>query len=176
MNAWGRVAVAAVGLAVLILARNRLNIGGGGGAKMEAGGPAPNLQAFKVEGAWPDTTNKVVLLDFWATWCGPCQMSYPLLNEYHDKFKDRGLVVIGVSVDEDAGAMKEFVRKQGAKFLNVRDSAQSLSRAFNVTGIPRTVLIGADGKIAAQHVGFDPSGSRKEHIEEIEAALKAAGR
>jgi cytochrome c biogenesis protein CcmG/thiol:disulfide interchange protein DsbE len=175
MKPWLKVVMAALGVVAIVALRSSLHLGGSGG-EFKAGGPAPDLRALPVEGAWPEMTNRVVFLDFWATWCGPCQMSYPLLNEFHDKYKDRGLVVIGVSVDEDAGAMKDFVRKQGAKFTNVRDASTKVARAFDVHGIPRTVLIGADGKIAASHVGFNPSSSRKEEMEEIEAALKAAGR
>jgi thiol-disulfide isomerase/thioredoxin len=137
------------------------------------GDPAPNLNSFPVEGTIPSVTNRVVLLDFWASWCGPCELSMPVINEMHERYSSRGLLVIGVSVDEDKQAMQEFLRRHPHQFTNVRDSYGHLAQAFDASGLPRTFVIGADGKFVASHEGFAPGATRRQLIEQIESALKA---
>jgi thiol-disulfide isomerase/thioredoxin len=140
------------------------------------GDPAPHLNSYPVEGTIPPITNQVVLLDFWASWCGPCELSMPVINEMHQRFSTRGLLVIGVSLDEDKEAMQQFLRKHRLQFTNVRDAYGHLSQAFHATTIPRTYLIAPDGKFLAAHEGFAPNATRNELIQQIESALKAAGK
>lgn len=142
----------------------------------KAGDPAPNLSAFPVEGTMPDTTNRVVLLDFWASWCGPCEITLPLFDDLHRRYAPLGLVVIGVSVDSDKEDMDRFLRKHPVSFPSVRDAFGHLAQAYNASALPRTFVIGANGKIVGAHAGFNPVISPKEYEQEIEAALKTAGR
>lgn len=140
------------------------------------GDAAPNLNTFPVEGTMPDTTNRVVLLDFWASWCGPCRLTLPLINELNTRYGSRGLLTIGVSVDAEKGEMTEFLKRYPVSFTNVRDAFGHLAQAYNASALPRTFIIGADGKIIGAHAGFNPAQSQKEYEEQIEQALKAAGK
>lgn len=169
-GAWGVIAIFVLLLAVLKLSPF------GGSSWPKVGDLAPNLNSFPVEGTWPATTNQVVLLDFWASWCGPCVMSMPVINEMHQRYSSRGLVVIGVSVDAEKADMTDFLRTHKVQFPNVRDSFGHLAQAYHISAIPRTFIIGADGKFVAAHEGFAPDATRQELIQQIEAALKAAGK
>jgi cytochrome c biogenesis protein CcmG/thiol:disulfide interchange protein DsbE len=103
-----------------------------------------------------DFAGKVVVLDLWATWCPPCRQEIPVLVGLYEEFKDRGLVVVGVGLDEGgADALKPFAEANRMTYpVLVGDKA--LGKAYNVTSIPSTFIIGRDGKIAAKHVGFSP--------------------
>src|SRR5437868_11268058 len=71
----------------------------GGPSWPKVGDRAPNINSFPVEGTLSSASNQVVLLDFWASWCGPCELSMPMIDEVYKNYTNRGLVVIGVSVD-----------------------------------------------------------------------------
>lgn len=97
---------------------------------------------------------KVVLLDFWASWCEPCRHSFPWLNAMQTKYADRGLVVIGVNVDRDRTAAERFLRDVPAQFQIVYDPAGALAARYDLPGMPVSYVIGPDGEIVARHVGF----------------------
>lgn len=142
----------------------------------KVGDTAPYLNKFPIEGDLPETTNRVVLLDFWASWCGPCELSFPIVHEMHQKYSERGLLVIGVSVDQDPDDMQKFLRRHPVTFPNIRDRFGHLQNAFNAGHLPRSFVIGADGKFVGTHDGFDPVQTRLDYMTQIEAALKTAGK
>jgi thiol-disulfide isomerase/thioredoxin len=98
---------------------------------------------------------KVVLIDFWATWCGPCREALPHLRDIAQKFSGEPLVVISISLDSDEAAWKSFVAKNGMTWLQYRDGGWTgqLARAFDVNAIPHTFTIDADGVLQDEHVG-----------------------
>lgn len=114
----------------------------------------PDLSGFGLEGTLPKLKGKVVYLDFWASWCGPCKASFPVLNGWHQKYADKGLVVLGVNVDDTAAAMQEFFKKTSAAFPVVRDAAKKLVAAANVSTMPTSFLIDKSGVIQLVHSGF----------------------
>lgn len=103
-------------------------------------------------------TNKVVLVDFWASWCGPCRAEMPNVVSAYGKFHDKGFEVIGISLDEDREAMDAYVKAQKLAWPQYFDGkgweSELVSRS-GVTVIPATFLIGKDGKIAAKNVSGD---------------------
>jgi thiol-disulfide isomerase/thioredoxin len=108
-----------------------------------------------------DFDGRVVILDFWATWCAPCKVEIPGFVELQKEYRDRGLVVVGVSLDEDGPAkIKRFVTQFGMNYPVVLGDA-GLMKDFGGTAIPTTVIIDRSGNIVARHVGFVP----KETIE-----------
>jgi thiol-disulfide isomerase/thioredoxin len=95
---------------------------------------------------------RVIVLNFFATWCGPCQVEMPELVRYSDKHKSDPFVLIGVDADEKPGAVTDFLEKYGVHYAVAIDSGP-VERAYGVVAYPTTVLIGADGRIQLYHTG-----------------------
>jgi len=112
---------------------------------------------------------RVVMLDFWPSWCVPCRHSFPWMNSMHQKYADRGLVIIAVNVDKKITEAEKFLERYPADFRIAYDPEPSLAREYGVETLPSTFLIGRDGQIASQHVGF-----KVKRQEEYEAAILAA--
>ncbi|HKY63036.1 MAG TPA: TlpA disulfide reductase family protein [bacterium] len=95
-----------------------------------------------------------VLLNFWATWCGPCQQEMPSLEALYQRYKDRGFVILGVSLDEEGWpVVEDFLKRVPVDFPLLLDSAQAVSDAYQIYRIPETYLIDAEGKIVDKFVG-----------------------
>ena len=98
---------------------------------------------------------RVVLLDFWATWCGGCKVEIPWYMEFQNKYRDRGLIVIGVSMDEDGWkCVQPFLAKHKLNYSVVIGSREVARLYGGVTSLPMTLLIDRDGKVAVSHVGM----------------------
>lgn len=97
---------------------------------------------------------KVVLLDFWASWCEPCRHSFPWLNAMQAKYAERGLVIIAVNVDRERAAAERFLRETPATFRIVYDPAGALAARYEVPGMPSSYVIDAKGDIVGTHIGF----------------------
>lgn len=117
---------------------------------------------------------KVVLLDFWASWCEPCRRSFPWLNEMSAKYADRGLVVIGINVDRTQTDAARFLREVPASFPVVYDPSGKLATQYDVPGMPSSFVVGPDGAIAARHIGFRDS-SRADREAELQRLLSGPG-
>ncbi|MBT8078545.1 MAG: TlpA family protein disulfide reductase [Gammaproteobacteria bacterium] len=102
----------------------------------------------------PAHPGKVVVVDFWASWCVPCRRSFPWMNEMQRKYGEDGLVIIGVNLDADATAADEFLREVPADFQIVRDPQGDLARSYNIIAMPSSVIFDRDGEIATRHNGF----------------------
>ena len=116
-----------------------------------------------------DYQGKVVVLDFWASWCVPCRHSFPWMNEMQEKFADEGFVVIAVNLDSKASSAEAFLQKYPATFSIRYDHERQLARQFGVEAMPSSFLIGRDGTIVERHLGFKVA-----KTDEYEAAIVAA--
>ncbi|MGA9584135.1 MAG: redoxin domain-containing protein [Terracidiphilus sp.] len=98
---------------------------------------------------------KVVLIDFWATWCGPCREALPHIRDIAHRFQEEPLVVISISLDKDEDKWREFIAKNQMTWPQYRDGSfnGAIARSFGVTAIPATFTIDADGVLEDQHVG-----------------------
>jgi len=97
---------------------------------------------------------KVVVVDFWASWCQPCRRSFPWFGAMQRKYADRGLVIIGVNVDRERADAERFLKDVPAGFPIVFDPDGKLASTFEVPGMPSTYVFGPDGALVAKHIGF----------------------
>lgn len=115
-----------------------------------------------------DYKGKVILLDFWATWCPPCRKEIPGFVELYDKYKSRGFVVIGVSIDDSASDVKKFAKQIKMNYPIVMGTGRDdLVQAFGELPLPTSFIIGRDGTICRKHDGLTP----KEQYEREIASL-----
>ena len=117
---------------------------------------------------------KVVVVDFWASWCEPCRHSFPWLNEMQARYADRGLVVIGINVDRAPSDAARFLRDVPASFSIVYDPTGSIAERYDVPGMPSSFVFGPDGEMVARHIGFR-EGLRKEREAELQKLLAEPG-
>lgn len=143
-------------------------------AGWKVGDVLPDLSAHKLEGKLPELKGKVVLVDFWASWCLPCAKSFPAMDELYQKYKDRGLVVVAVSVDDKSADMEKFLKKHSASFPVVRDAAHSLVAAADVSTMPTSFIVDREGKVRFVHTGFRGEETKKQYVEQIESLVKGA--
>ncbi|MBI4051768.1 MAG: TlpA family protein disulfide reductase [Elusimicrobia bacterium] len=104
-----------------------------------------------------DHRGKVLLLDFWATWCGPCTISVPVFQRLYNKHKANGFEVIGISVDAVADPVPDFVKQFNVTYPIVLDTENRVMEEYRVHGIPNMFLIDKGGRVRRHWVGFDPS-------------------
>ncbi len=112
---------------------------------------------------------KVVVVDFWASWCVPCRRSFPWLNEMHGKYEDDGLVIIGVNLDQERSEADAFLDEFPASFRIHFDDTKDLAREFDVVAMPSSYLINRNGDLVKRHFGF-----KVKQQDEYEAAIVAA--
>ncbi|QOI99067.1 MAG: TlpA family protein disulfide reductase [Phycisphaeraceae bacterium] len=151
---------------------------GGGGLSFAVGELAPDFTLTDADGkeyTMAGLTGRVVLLDFWATWCGPCVAAMPKVQALHEKFASKPVSIFGVNTwerKENAGT--DFMKKKEYTYTNLL-KGDDLAKTYGVSGIPTMILIGGDRKILHTAVGFGP-GEEKKLTELIEAELKRMGK
>jgi thiol-disulfide isomerase/thioredoxin len=127
--------------------------------------PAPNFSLKTLGGqeiTLSDLRGKVVLLDFWATWCGPCKESIPHLVQIYKSNQDKGFELIGMSMDKigEADTVRHFVRSMDIPYPVIM-TPDDVARNYGIKGLPTTVLIDKEGKIREKIVGFNSSVARE---------------
>jgi len=118
---------------------------------------------------------KVIMLNFWASWCGPCRQEMPPLEHLYRQYRGLGFVIIGVNVDETLEPAQKMVQKLGVSYPNVFDSDKNISRGYRVNTMPMTVIIDDKGKIRHVHHGFK-SGYIEKYNAEVRKLLTELGR
>lgn len=116
-----------------------------------------------------DFRGKVVLMEFWATWCPPCRKSFPELNELHEHLKDEAFVLLAVAVKDTKSKVKRFVSDNGVAFRVVMDTG-GFADEYKAFSIPTTVILDKEGKVVLNHRGYAP-GMFKEIEKEIRRLL-----
>ncbi len=154
---WVVVAVVAALLAAGTALGARL---GGAPAQVRVGAPAPPFQAATLDGtarrkSLDDYRGQVVLINLWATWCGPCVVEMPSIQRLYDRFRDAGLKVVAVAVDDPGyeQRIRDFVREHQLTFEILHEGTGRIEATFQTQGIPATFLIGRDGRIRKLNLG-----------------------
>jgi thiol-disulfide isomerase/thioredoxin len=117
-----------------------------------------------------DLAGKVVYVDFFASWCGPCKVSFPWLKAMQEQYADKGLVILAVNVDKDRADALHFTARFSPTFLVGYDPKGKVAEAFHVEGMPSSFLVSPNGTILYSHVGFDMKDAPKIQAQ-IEKAL-----
>jgi thiol-disulfide isomerase/thioredoxin len=139
-----------------------------------AAGPGDAAPAFSLPDASGETLSldrlrgRVVYVDFWASWCGPCKRSFPWMNEMQQKYGGRGLAIVAVNVDKKRADAERFLQSVPAQFTIVYDPAGVTPAAYAVPGMPTSYLVDAAGRIVYVEQGF-----RDERRNEIEERIRA---
>jgi thiol-disulfide isomerase/thioredoxin len=142
-------------------------------AALKEGDALPDLASFKLEGTLPDALNgRVILLDFWASWCAPCKKSFPVMQQLHQQYAEKGLTILAVSVDENRDDMVRFLKTANVSFATVRDGNHKLVSATDVSAMPTSFLIDRAGKVRFVHNGFQGDATVKKYQEQIQQLLK----
>jgi len=143
----------------------------GKGVKESSSAPGFTLQSLEDrELTLTSLKGKVVILDFWATWCAPCREAIPHLIQLHKDYQDKGLAVIGMNVDKGEGEkVRRFVQSVEIPYP-ILFASEEVARSYGVTALPTTVLIDREGKIREKIVGFN-SGIAKQTAERARELL-----
>ena len=127
----------------------------------------PSIYPDKPSISLQELAGKTVYIDFWASWCAPCLISLPLYNDMYHRYKDLGLEVLAISVDNPVEEGLEFLEDTPLDFLIPSDPEGETAELFQVIGMPTSYLISPDGEVKLVHMGF-----RNGDMDIIEAAVK----
>jgi len=130
---------------------------------LELGAQAPDfeLPGVSEKVKLSKAKGKLVYLDFWASWCGPCKQSFPWMNAMQEKYRAQGLEVIAINLDENNPDAQKFLASVPAKFTIGFDTKGATPESYGVKGMPTSYLIGRDGKVIFQHMGFNAADKDK---------------
>ena len=147
---------------------------GSASAAVQLSSNAPDFTLKSVAGAnlrLAEQRGNVVMVTFWATWCGPCRQEMPHLNRIYDKYKSSGFTLLGVNIDDDPRAARELAAKLGVKFPVLLDTDKKVSKAYDLSAMPATLLIDRDGRIRHIHRGYR-DGVEATYEEQVRGLLK----
>jgi peroxiredoxin len=135
------------------------------------GAAAPGFQLNSSTGkpiGLADLKGQVVLINFWASWCGPCRQEMPILDQLYHSYQAAGFTLIGVNVEPNASDAKKFLKDTPVTFPILFDPTSAVSKLYEVSGMPSTVIVDRDGKIRYVHHGYKP-GDESEYLDQIRA-------
>ncbi len=160
--------------AVLLLASLLLGSGVASATMLQPKSPAPDFTLRSVDGPnlrLQEQRGRVVLVNFWASWCGPCRQEMPQLNKLYDKYRDSGFVLLGINIDNNAQTATELASKLGVSFPVLLDTDKAVSKLYDVSTMPLTVVIDRDGRVRYLHHGYR-EGFEQTYEQQIRALLK----
>ena len=143
-------------------------------ATVAANAPAPNFSLAARGGqklSLSQYKGQVVMINFWATWCGPCRQEMPLLDAMYQKYKRMGFTLIGVNVEPDSKAAEDFLKKVPVSFPVAFDPDSSVSKLYSVQGMPSSIIIDRKGNARVIHRGYKP-GDENVYLDHIRKLFK----
>jgi thiol-disulfide isomerase/thioredoxin len=137
----------------------------------------PDFKQFEIEGDLPrKLKGKVVVVDFWASWCGPCRKTFPIMEELHHRFAKKGLVILAVNEDKSRVAMTEFLKENPVTFSVVRDKKKKLAATINVPVLPSSYILDGEGRIREILSGERIMRRRKSFVKKVAALVEENSR
>ena len=118
-----------------------------------------------------DLKGQVVMINFWASWCGPCRQEFPALDQIYAKYKPMGFTLVAINVESEKADAEKFLSATPASFPILFDPDNTVSGKYGVSAMPTTVLIDRQGRVRWQHRAYKP-GDEAKYIEQIRAALR----
>ena len=113
----------------------------------------------------------VVMINFWATWCGPCRQEMPLLDELYTRYQRVGFNLLGVNIDDDSRRAMQMIEELGVNFPVLFDARKEVSKLYEVEAMPVTVLVDREGNVRHVHHGYKP-GYEDAYLDQVRALLR----
>lgn len=138
------------------------------------GAPAPTFSLASSSGSEVNLAQykgEVVMINFWASWCGPCRQEMPLLEGIYKKYSRMGFTLLGVNVEPDSQAANEWLKQTPVSFPILYDKDSKVSKLYDVAGMPSTVLIDRSGRLRMLHRGYKP-GDENEYLDSIRTLIR----
>ena len=133
--------------------------------------PAPEFAVHTLDGKWlrsSELRGRPVVLDFWATWCAPCKSSMPHMSAIQSRYRDRGLIVVGLSMDDtDPASVRKFADRMGLTFRVAMADDQTLDSFGPIRGLPTTIFIDKHGRIVRRVVGYLDAETVEGYVREL---------
>jgi thiol-disulfide isomerase/thioredoxin len=136
--------------------------------------PAPQFKLASMAGkqvSLDQYKGQVVMINFWASWCGPCRQEMPILEKLHGKYKPMGFSMIGVNVEPDSSLATNWLKSTPVTFPILFDTKSEVSKLYAVAGMPSTVIIDRKGNLRWLHRGYKP-GDENEYLDQIRALVR----
>lgn len=156
------------GLALMVLAASSLASSG------LTGKPAPDFALKSSTGEnlrLSEYRGDVVMINFWATWCGPCRQEMPLLDQLYTRYERVGFNLLGVNIDDDSNRAMDMIRELGVNFPVLFDARKEVSKLYDVDAMPVTVLIDREGNVRYVHQGYKP-GYEEKYLDQVRSLLR----
>ncbi len=156
------------GLALTVLATSSL------AASDLAGQPAPDFALKSSTGEnlrLSEYRGDVVMINFWATWCGPCRQEMPLLDQLYSRYQRVGFSLLGVNIDDDSSRAMDMIHELGVSFPVLFDARKEVSKLYDVDAMPVTVLVDREGNVRHIHKGYKP-GYEEMYLDQIRSLLR----
>ncbi len=139
-----------------------------------ASGPAPDFALKSHSGEnlrLSEFRGEVVMINFWASWCGPCRQEMPLLDELYSQYQPLGFTILGVNVEEDSTKARKLLRDIPVSFPILFDNKSEVSKLYDVIAMPSTVLVDRDGNVRYLHQGYKP-GYEESYQQQVRALIR----
>jgi thiol-disulfide isomerase/thioredoxin len=141
---------------------------------LHAGAPAPQFQLTSSSGkplSLADLKGRIVLVNFWASWCGPCRKEMPLLEQLNRQYRSKGVTLVGVDVEPDSAAAIDWLKLTPVSFPILFDVDSKVSKLYQVEGMPNTVILDRQGNVRYIHRGYS-TGAENEYMDQIRALIR----
>ena len=141
---------------------------------LRTGAPAPAFQLSSNGGkqvSLDSLKGKIVLVNFWASWCGPCRKEMPVLEQLNRQYHNKGVALLGVNVEPDSAAATDWLKATPVSFPILFDVDSKVSKLYQVEGMPNTVILDRKGNVRYIHRGYQP-GAENEYLDQIRALIR----